>query len=646
MKTSLFLIFLSAFLSAVCSTPDYSELEKLLENIAQEDESSIGIDDLEFLANNPLVLKTTSAEELSQIPGISFFLAESIIVFVKNNSVIDYKIIKDSLRLSSEQDFLLRLCTVIEEKQKAKKHNVYFRSRSTLIASQTNERNHDNYTGSKPSFYNRADFFSQNIKAGFIIDKDAFEQSFTDYYSFWTNASYGGYEVNIGDFSIENGMGSLLWSNFGIMKGAMVITPVLQKGAGAKPYRSSVDNYSMRGATLTKKWMLSPFSKLTTLLWASKTPKSGNLNADDQITSLYSSGLFRTETEIAKQNTFTEKTIGGNIQWTLPIFTFGATGFWVEYDKEIVSVSQSAFKGKMGMLSSFYSYVDYRNISLGMELANDARNNLGFKSGAKIFNKDYEAGFHFRHFPSDYRSPYTYNFGESYMPANETGLYSALKWKKWENIDLNFYVDIYKGSDVGYNLDSPIRGFDVFSSFDWKIKNNLISLQLKNEEKTSSVSIDGSRRNSIQKTRRSIRLEHRIDQANKYMVRFRAESCFVDFENAKQTESGYAGFAEIRYNISNDIQIGGRYSLFFTQSYESAIWQYESFIPGAMYSSAMYGSGMRVNLFFSIRLIEKLRIWGRYYETTKNNVDKLGSGLTEIPGNSDRRLSVQLDFNF
>ena len=647
MKTIVFFIFLLSQLAVAADFVGYEDLENLFERVARDNETVPSLEEIEFLVKNPIILSKTSPEDLLIIPGFSLLLTQRIVDLVQTHNITSYDSLKDSLGLTNEQLVLLRLCTRFVIEKNLRKDSFYYRLRSSSITSPTNMSLKDSKTGSKPSIYNRAEFYSKYVNCSAIFNKDAFEQSLTDYYSGWLDANIAGFNLILGDFYIESGMGSVLWGNYGLMKGSEVIAPVLQRGQGAKPFRSTIENLNFRGLCLSKNVEFDPLNVLKSRFWISAAPKSANIDEGGFVTSIYQTGLYRTETEARKYHTLNEKGFGANLEWLMPLFTIGANVFSLDYDKEIISQSKSIFNGRSGLLGSIYGFADFHNTSIGFEIAKDAKNSLGIKSSLAYYKKDYEFGFHFRHFPSEYRDPYSYNFGESSSLANETGFYSGFRWKSIKNIDLKVFIDINRGTEAGFNLDAPVRGIDIFTEMDWRINSyNTVILRLKNEEKTDAVKNSSNRNITIQKTRRIIRLEHIANISSKVSLRFRGECCFTDYDFAKKNEQGWAGFSEIRYSLNSNIAIGARYSLFDTGGYDEAIWQYESFIPGSMLSVPLYGSGMRMNLFFSARVFENLRIWGRYYETVKNNTNKSGNGLTEVLGNSDKRVSFQLDINF
>ena len=82
------------------------------------------------------------------------------------------------------------------------------------------------------NFYNRASFNQNGLKANIITDKDAGETSLIDFYSFNLSEEISNTKIILGDFYMESGMGSILWSAFGNAKGAETVSPAVHFGSG------------------------------------------------------------------------------------------------------------------------------------------------------------------------------------------------------------------------------------------------------------------------------------------------------------------------------------------------------------------------------------------------------------------------------
>ena len=85
---------------------------------------------------------------------------------------------------------------------------------------------------------------------------------------------------------------------------------------------------------------------------------------------------------------------------------------------------------------------------------------------------------------------------------------------------------------------------------------------------------------------------------------------------------------------------------FKTDSFNSAIYEYENDLTGILTNVAMYGEGIRLYLLLRYKVLSHFFLSCKYSETYKPKEKTLGSGYSEINGNLDNRINLQLDLNF
>jgi len=105
-------------------------------------------------------------------------------------------------------------------------------------------------------------------------------------------------------------------------------------------------------------------------------------------------------------------------------------------------------------------------------------------------------------------------------------------------------------------------------------------------------------------------------------------------------------FQDIRFSPFQNISIDGRIILFQTDSFNSAIYEYENDLMGILSNVALYGKGIRWYLQVKYKLANFLSITAKYSETYKPLEKNLGSGLSEINNNIDNKLSIQAEISF
>ncbi|MFA6570494.1 MAG: hypothetical protein WCT77_04580 [Bacteroidota bacterium] len=630
----IFIFFISFIIHPAINAkePELSYLEKILERVSKESVIIPSYDKIEYLFYNPLYLLDADAEDLLVIPTISLPLAERIIEITRNNKKANLKNLIDSLKLNNDQIYFLRVLTTFKTKENPL--SVKLRSRFYEQFQEAKGYESDKFAGDPAHLYNRLNIKYSALDAGLLVDKDGGEKSYADFVSGYAKVNLFNTQLIIGDYSIMSGLGSILWETYGFGKGSAVVSPAYQFGSGIVPYRSSLESRFLRGFALQNNSDLGKGFSVLSSLWYSSVKRSGNIDSTGTIiTSLYTSSYYHTETEINKRNAVTENIGGALLQFQNKNFVLGASGFQINYDKTIQTNSKAVFSGKEGLLGSVFAIANFNQFYFSSEISRDAKNNYAYKANTVFEGKLFESALCFRLFPTEYRSPFGYNFGESVSPANETGLYWSLFYKGFEKHKLSLFLDYF-------NL--PANGFkdaeaEFFFEDEWKPDSvNLLNLRLS----FKSFFNRSAKRNDDYNSR----IEFRRQLSGNMQLWTRAEITYVFKRKFEPDEIGYAFFADFKYSTDNTLTLGCRASYFDTDSFDSAIWQFESTIPGYFNTISLYMKGLRAYVYTMYQPLEQLQIWLRYSITYKFNDSKLGSGYLEILTNTESRFYIQVDF--
>ncbi len=622
------------------------ELQNVLEAIARKSRESNIIDRIESFISNPVELKTSSVEDIAQIPTITYTLAREIKKLAVGGATVNQIINK--LKLDREKAYLLRYCTYIDMIDKKKKTftKLKFVSRTRIIEQFNNLKGYEKvkFQGNITDIYQRFIANYGGYSGGVLLSKDLGEKYTNSFISGFLNLKFGELNINAGDFYVQTGLGNILWTQNTFGKGAEVISSAYQYDNSTYSYKSSSEFGYFRGLALSNLFPLSRISALKVSARGAYTPRSGSISDNDSIiTSLYRAGLFRTKTEIAKQNNIYEKMFNGDITFQHKSFNIGVAGLYLDYDKPVYTSSSFAINGKDALLSTMYFVVPLTPLSFSGEISADGHKNMAYKFIAQLSRNDYSIILHGRSFAAGFRSPYGYMFGEQSNPANEYGLYCGFVYKGWKNVKAVAYIDYYGSYGKTYYLPEPMRGLDVFSQTLLKIdKNNEVLLRLQYENKTDSKKINGTKE-VFQRGKYYIRTDYTYHPVDNIRLRGRLDLNLINFENILPDETGFAGYVEIRYKVLDELDLTSRFAYFSTDSYESAIWQYEYTLPGYLYMPPLYGQGFRTYISAAWLPFKEFVIRARWLIMKKHNVATIGSGYNEILSNTDNRFYVQLD---
>lgn len=699
--TVFYLALLSAssdlFAQSASRTPATQELEQVLEFLAQSTGVSPSVDLLEYYRQNPLRLKTASVRDLQTIPGVSLETALAIKRLVRKYPDADYIILQDSLALSFAQVYLLKFCTILETPQNepleitsgnpiappkniSRQSNLalWYRARTRFWATPQRGFTADatasqQFQGSSLELYQRLTISFRKDSVGFFeanltVAKDAGELSTTDFLSGYVRAEFGSSESNtsvvVGDYLVESGLGTTLWSIYANRKGADVISPITETSQNLTPYRSSTEQQFFRGAAVQQNLLLNEKLSARFIGWGSWQQRSARIDTVNNVaTSLDFDGLFRTRSELSTKNTLPERLLGASAEISsradahaeasegyIGNWSLGASVFSLEYGKPITSRSVMVFPQQRGALASLFGTYSLGSMVVVGEVSRDGAGNIGGRMAAEQRLKAWEFVASARVFPADFRSPFGMNFGENPKPTNEAGLYIGAVWKELPRLRVNGYVDAYTTLTATATVPVQVRGVDVFTETTWDVVPNLQGVvRLRHETKTDVLTLGtgkDSRRVVYGRGKTGFRLHGSYTFSDVLRLQARCETAFVSYEGNQAPEFGMLGFVGASWSPSVWLSLTGRMVAFRTESFDSAVWQYEAALPGMLSNPPLYGQGVRAYLMLEIQAFPAVTLYARGSLTRRFDVSTLGSGATQINGNTDAQLMVQVDVRF
>lgn len=640
------LIFLILVYSSFSQFEDLSN-ENLFENTLVDTEDSEILDEIEYYRVYPIPLQKTNSIELSRLPLIDRELATKIIDLVQLQGIRNYNELFDSLSLSEVEKYILKNCTYYHQPTSPSSRYVDIRIRSNYQIEDVAGFEKGKFQGDKLDYYSRINANFDIISGGILLNKDAGEPNNFDFISGYLSANISNLNFIIGDYSIEFGLGNILWRNFGFRKGADAINPIRYKGKGILPYRSSIESNFFRGLAVSQLFVFDKNSDLKLNLFASRQYRHSTIDTVLNIVkSLKNDGLFRTDSEISRKNNLEENILGSIIEYRFRSLQISFAGFYYQYPYELSTQSSSNFTGKSGKNLSIFASYNIKNHFFRTEISQDASQCISAKLNYIVRDDYYDFTVGLRNFPELYRAQFGYIFGESSSPANEFGVYTGFIWKKFTNTKISFYADYYNTYGGTYYVPLNVSGVDLLGDYvrnftdDW-----LINLRFRYEIKTEALNINNQKL-VINSDRTSLRIELKAKIAEEMYCRMRLEIARRDYDSVKSEEWGSVIFGEYKTKILEKLNFGFRLSYYDTESYDSAIWQYEYTMPGYAFSYPLYGKGMRFYIYSDYKINEYLKFWLKYTLLFKNNVTAISSGYNEIQGFGSSRVTAQLDFYF
>ncbi|MFH0893494.1 MAG: helix-hairpin-helix domain-containing protein [Bacteroidota bacterium] len=666
-----------------------TELEKKIEKIAEQTDAELDytqlLEQLYYYEEHPLNLNKASREDLAGLVFLNGIQITNLLEHISKNGKLlsiyelqsidgfDQETISNILPfVKVSEDAEDRAVFNLKDIKTYGKHTILVRGQQMIedqqgfspisdsaLAASPNSR----YLGTKPRIYTRYRFtYGQNISFGITGEKDQGEEFLTgtqkngfDFYSAHLFIRKLGVvkTLAIGDFSPQFGQGLTFWNGFSFGKSNDVVN-IKKNAMGLRPYTSSDENKFMRGVGTTLQYKN---AEVTAFYSAKKI--DANITQYDSInqeilgiSSLQVTGYHSTPGEIADKDAIKETILGGNISWNPKQFHFGVTAVSEQYSSDLKGSSglynQFDFTGDHNFVAGADYAFTVRNIHMFGEVSRSESGGMAWLNGAMI-SPSAKLSFSVlqRHYDKNFQNLYASAFAESSSAANETGIFYGVFIKPNKRWTIVGYFDMFSFPWLTYSVDKPSNGFDCIGEVNYKpSKKTEMYVRYRQEKKGMNIPIAGSddEYGDIP-TRQSVRYNISYKVSPSFTLKNRVEYLVVNPDGVK--ESGFLLSQDISYKpMKKPFALSFRYAIFETDSYASAIWIYEQDVLYGYSIPALYYRGVRTYLNIKFNISKNTDCWLRIAQTYFDNQSTIGTGLTQINGNTKTEAKVQFRFKF
>ena len=659
----LFLIFVLTSIDPFAQTDSsYLQTEEIIEDILQEpvgeiDESDL-YDILEQLMMNPININEADVEQLTRIPQLDISDARLIVshrkkygVFFSVNELNAVEGLSSQLIKNISPFIYVEKTEITNEQQPDQTETIFTQSkflyRGRFINSLQNNQGFstNKFEGTKPRIYNRLILkYSNNYQAGIIAEKDPGELSYNEFTAGHVAMNDVGfiYKAVILDYYLEFGQGLTMWSPYAFPKGPDAIYPVKRVDKISKPFTSSTENNFFRGITASFR-----FSEFTISAFYSDNSFDATIDSvTGSITGTPIDGLHRTPTEIAKKNKASELMLGGRIDYNYKnILGLGVIHYQSKFSNPFEPSSIFDISGNEFQYSALAYDLSFQKFNLAGEFSYNGTSVASINILQLLITDNFTFISSFRNYPSNFFSLHGFAFGErNGATRNEVGIYSGFKWRTPIGL-FNFYYDQFKFPYATFFEPVPSSGNEfLFDYLTKPIHKFELRLRYKYENKDVTEPIDNNKE-IVDRIRRTIRAEIYYSISNKIRLRGRFEYASFDLTNLNENESGYLIFQDIRYSPTSGLNLYGRIIFFKTDSFNSAVYEYENNLTGVLTNIPLFYQGIRWYLLVRYRPMKPITLSLKYAETYKPGEKSIGSGENLIQGNIDNVLALQIDVN-
>ncbi|GAB3552949.1 helix-hairpin-helix domain-containing protein [Spirosoma fluminis] len=479
-----------------------------------------------------------------------------------------------------------------------------------------------------------------------------------DYLSFHAQIQNRGRWRNIilGDYQMQAGQGLVLAGGFALGKSAETVQTVRRPTLGARPYTSLTEYGYFRGAAAT--YALHPHVDLTVLAARNRRDANtalGNTTEGVIATSIQTSGLHRTLSELDDQGSLLETNLGAHVLYhTRQQLQLGLTVLQTTYDKLFrkrdLPYNQYEFTGKQNLVVGIHGGYVYHNWNFFGELARSTGSQtnsggVGVVGGAVgSLTKRVDVATVLRHYDRNFHSFYSNAFGEGSRSSNETGAYLGIKYTVYRKLTVGGFADFYRFPWLKYLVDKPSSGFDYLVQVRYTPNRKTAFYAFYHEEHKEKNRPASKVKEVVGTTRRQYAIN--ADYAPMRGLSLRSRVQWGQFRYAGQTASqGVALVQDVTFEYRR-FSVSGRAALFSTDDYDSRQYVYERDVLYAFSFPAYFDRGVRHYVLVQYNLSRYLDVWVRWARTDLTNQDTVGSDLDQISAPHKSEVKVQARWRF
>ncbi len=515
-----------------------------------------------------------------------------------------------------------------------------------------------NYLGPSPYHSMRYAFrYGDYLQAGITGEKDAGEPMFGlhngkgyDSYSYYFIIRNLGRlkTLALGNYRLSFGQGLVVSTDFRLGK-TFSLSAAEHRAGGIRKHASTDEYNYFRGAAAT----VQVIPSLELSAFCSHRLMDGVVK-EGEITSIYKTGLHRTQKEADKANAFALQLMGGNLTYAKKTLKLGATGICYFFDRPYEPKRDGYSRYNLHGTAFYNIGVDYQYRLGRIVWVGEAA--MG-KQGYALLNKwkydfslDYRLLLVHRYYSFDYWAMFARSFAESSAPQNENGWYLAAetapfaRWRFFASIDM-FSFPWWK-----YRISKSSQGTDVMFQASYSPRRNL-SMYLNHRYKRKERDVTGSG-GAVTSPIRHHRFRYRLSYAPGSFT-FRTT---IDYNHFRQQDKagyhfdgkdGYQFTQSCAYSSSSfPLSLALQATYFDTDDYDSRIYAAERGLLYTFSTPSFSGRGWRYSAVLRYDVGKAFMFLAKFGQTVYGDRETIGSGNEQIDSHRKADLQMQLRVKF
>ncbi|HMX79622.1 MAG TPA: hypothetical protein PLG91_04875, partial [Ferruginibacter sp.] len=381
-------------------------------------------------------------------------------------------------------------------------------------------------------------------------------------------------------------------------------------------------------------------------LAADSTPAVG-----DHVTSLQTSGLHRTNSELADEGVQTQISWGAALSYRYEQLHIALNTVHHQFGSPLRKAPEPYNRFQLtgtrfGYYSIDYSY-SFRNIHLFGEVAADRRFTGALLAGLiASVSPSVDLAVLYRTMPPAYQTIHASAFTENTNPGNERGLYIGTVIRPGPRVRLDAYIDLFRFPWLKYQVDAPAGGSEAFVQLSYVLPRRVeLYARYRVDNKPGNRNEVNAVSNWIlTESRKNFRLHLVCWMGRSLAVRARIETTRLQ-GRGKVRDEGFLWYLDLLFGNSQKRLSGNlRLQYFETGSYDSRIYAYENDVLYNYSVPAFYNKGYRYYINMAYDISPRWKTWLRWSQTLYRDETFIGSGLDQFPGNRRSEVRVQVQY--
>lgn len=422
----------------------------------------------------------------------------------------------------------------------------------------------------------------------------------------------------IGDYQANLGQGLTHWQGMAFRKTSEAMM-VLRQGPALRPYAGTDENRFHRGLALAWErggWSVAAFLSARRLDANRVEDTIGGRGG--YVSSLLTSGLHRTDSELADRHALGMRAVGGRVAYRASWGRLGLNGiagrFGLPIRKDPLPYNLHALSGNTWSNLSVDYGVSFRNAHAFGELAVDGRGGLALVMGILAsLHPRLDLAWVTRGIQPRYRALHANAFTEQAEPANEVGHYAGITLRLPGGWKADAWLDVFRFPWLRYRVDRPSTGLGALVNLAWAPdKKTEVSFRWQRELKEMNGSEGTEALRGLEQVPRSgMRFQASYRAGPAWMVRVRVEG--VRAVSSGMVEEGFLCHFDLQCRPAHvPWRLMGRLALFETGGYTSRIYGSENDVPFRSALSAYHGKGARAYLVGGCRVGRNGSVSGKF----------------------------------